>query len=87
MAEQDSTTKEKLIEINKNLDEILKAREILYTLYSWAAQSDHETITLATDTVFTITCMLDLSVDSIKGDLKNIFQSGPQAAAEGGQHE
>lgn len=78
-------TKENLTEIDKNLADILKAREILYTLYAYAAETDHEIITLATETVFTLTCMLSVGVDSVFHHLDKIFKPETQPPAQGGE--
>jgi hypothetical protein len=82
----DGPIKENLTKLDEELDRILKARELLYTLYCYAADVDHETITLATETVFTLTVMLETGVGGVQHHLSKIFKPEPQPQAqEGGE--
>jgi hypothetical protein len=81
---QDGPIKENLIEIQKILEKMEKVPEILFTLYNHAEETEHETITLANETVSTLAVMIDSNVDSVFYHLNQIFEPKPQAAPEGG---
>lgn len=76
--------KDSLIEIEKHLEKMLKAKDVLLTLYHNAVECEHETITLANETVFTLGCMIDANVDAVFYHLNEIFKPVAQAETEGG---
>jgi len=78
----DGPIKENLIELDRHLEKMLKARDILITLYHWSEDTDGDTVTLANETVCTLGCMIDANVDAVFYHLNEIFEPKPQVAPE-----
>jgi hypothetical protein len=81
----DGPIKENLIELQGHLEQMLKARDILFTLYHHAEDIQDQTITLANETVSTLGVMIDCNVDAVFHHLNQIFNPESQAAPIGGE--
>jgi len=81
----DGPIKENLIELQGHLEEMLKARDILLTLYNYAEEVQDRTITMANETVSTLGVMIDSNVDAVFHHLNQIFNPESQAAPVGGE--